>query len=198
MSRRCHSFFTCLFLALLLVGCATGRAGGFLSSYSEMKSQHSLDKVYVDPEVKFGQYPTLVLEVVNQAGDTGTFNEAQALFQVDSFRRQLKERIQQTGVFQNVITTDRSEDSPMRFRVSVTALNPGSQLMRILVGFGAGAARFEAEGEAVDSSTGASLLRFVDARSGDSLNEFEGNEKLLRDDIRAMAQNIADVFASHR
>lgn len=70
--------------------------------------------------------------------------------------------------------------------------------MRFLVGFGAGAARVEMEGEVIDTATGASVFRFLDARSGDDLFGVGESENLMEDDLEAMDKNIASAIAQRR
>ncbi len=184
-------------LTVLTAGCATGRPHGFISSSADMRSEFGFDTAYVAPGARFGQYPSLAVEVVNKAPGS-SLGEAKSQLLVQRFQDELVAQIQQTGVFQRV-TQAGSEGSPaLNLRVFVTALDPGSQAMRFWVGMGAGSARVDMEGEVVATSTNQSLFRFVDARSGDDVAGLFGSEDLMGDDLTAQAKRVAEVFASHR
>lgn len=183
----------CVFLA----GCATARPHGYLSNYAEMKPQLGFDQVYVAPSAKFGRYRTLLIEVTDKTKPTESLGLAQTRLLVEQFRNELEGRILQTGVFQKV-GGEGTEGAAAKLRIYVTSLNPGSHALRFLVGFGAGSARIEAEGEATDLATGESLFRFADARSGGDASGIFGSEELMKDDLQAMAKNIASAIFEKR
>lgn len=187
-----------LALAILLAaGCATGRPRGFISSSQGMQSGFGLDKVYLAPGAQFSRYPNLTVEVVNKA-PTSSLGDPKTQLLIQKFQDELVARIRKTGVFQQVAKAGSGETPSLIFRVFVTALDPGSQAMRFWVGMGAGSARVEMEGEALDPSTNESLFRFADARAGDDIAGVFGSEDLMDDDLSAQAKKIAEVFAAHK
>lgn len=81
-------------------------------------------------------------------------------------------------------------------RGKVTVMDPGSRSKRIFVGYGAGAARTEVQGEIVDAATGDVLVRFTqERRSGiETFGRGSSYEEIMKRNLTAIGEDVANLL----
>ncbi|HEY0156706.1 MAG TPA: DUF4410 domain-containing protein [Thermoanaerobaculia bacterium] len=81
-------------------------------------------------------------------------------------------------------------------RGRVTTMDPGSRSKRLLIGYGAGAARAAIEGELVDAATGEVLLRFTqERRSGvERFGRGSSYEEIMARNLVKLGEDVANIL----
>lgn len=81
-------------------------------------------------------------------------------------------------------------------RARVTTMDPGSRSKRLLIGYGAGAARAAIEGELVDAATGEVLLRFTqERRSGvERFGRGSSYEEIMARNLVKLGEDVANIL----
>jgi hypothetical protein len=118
-----------------------------------------------------------------------------ALFPV-ALQSELVTRLRATGLFDRVVNLGETQFSPgdqpaLRLEGTITKLDPGSRALRYMVGFGAGAAKAQAETRLIDVQTGAVMVVTADRREA-YFGIFGGDsEDHMREALSDMARDYA-------
>jgi len=105
-------------------------------------------------------------------------------------------RLRATGLFDRVVNLSETQFSPgdqqaLRLEGTITKLDPGSRALRYMVGFGAGAAKAQAETRLIDVQTGAVMIVTADRREA-YFGIFGGDsEDHMREALSDMARGYA-------
>ena len=118
-----------------------------------------------------------------------------ALFPV-ALQSELVTRLRATGLFDRVVNLGETQVTPgeqpaLRLEGTITKLDPGSRALRYMVGFGAGAAKVQAETRLVDVQTGKVVVATADRREA-HFGIFGGDtEDHMREALSDMARDYA-------
>jgi hypothetical protein len=118
-----------------------------------------------------------------------------ALFPV-ALQSEMVARLRATGLFDRVVNLGETQVAPgdqpaLRLEGTITKLDPGSRALRYVVGFGAGAAKAQAETRLVDVQTGKVMVVTADRREA-FFGIFGGDsEDHMREALSDMARDYA-------
>ena len=118
-----------------------------------------------------------------------------ALFPV-ALQSEMVARLRATGLFDRVVNLGETQFSPgdqpaLRLEGTITKLDPGSRALRYMVGFGAGAAKAQAETRLIDVQTGNVMVVTADRREA-YFGIFGGDsEDHMREALSDMARDYA-------
>ena len=118
-----------------------------------------------------------------------------ALFPV-ALQSELVARLRATGLFDRVVNLGETQVTPgeqpaLKLEGTITKLDPGSRALRYVVGFGAGAAKAQAETRLVDVQTGKVMVVTADRREA-FFGIFGGDsEDHMREALSDMARDYA-------
>jgi hypothetical protein len=118
-----------------------------------------------------------------------------ALFPV-ALQSEMVARLRATGLFDRVVNLSETQVTPgeqqaLKLEGTITRLDPGSRALRYIVGFGAGAAKAQAETRLVDVQTGKVVVVTADRREA-HFGVFGGDtEDHLREALSDMARDYA-------
>ncbi len=118
-----------------------------------------------------------------------------ALFPV-ALQSEMVARLRATGLFDRVVNLSETQFSPgdqpaLRLEGTITKLDPGSRALRYMVGFGAGAAKAQAETRLIDVQTGNVMVVTADRREA-YFGIFGGDsEDHMREALSDMARDYA-------
>jgi hypothetical protein len=121
-----------------------------------------------------------------------------ALFPV-ALQSEMVTRLRATGLFDRVVNLSETEITPgeqpaLKLQGTITSLDPGSRALRYIVGFGAGAAKVQAETRLVDVQTGKIMVVTADRREA-HFGVFGGDtEDHLREAVSDMARDYAKLM----
>jgi len=108
-------------------------------------------------------------------------------------------RLRATGLFDRVVNLSETQFSPgdqsaLRLEGTITKLDPGSRALRYMVGFGAGAAKAQAETRLIDVQTGNVMVVTADRREA-YFGIFGGDsEDHMREALSDMARDYASFM----
>jgi hypothetical protein len=115
-----------------------------------------------------------------------------------AFREAFKRQLAESGAFSDVEVLEEGADVPEGALVvegEFTELNPGSRAKRYMVGMGAGRSKICIAGRVLES-TGETLVKFEDCRSG-AMGWFGGrSEGMMSQDVYLSAQNLANFVTA--
>ncbi|MGH7354151.1 MAG: DUF4410 domain-containing protein [Candidatus Rokuibacteriota bacterium] len=209
MSRR-HLATALVLLALAAGGCI----GSYKASVVDPRGVSGLAPTVEDPDVGlvgavrgFDLRPYTVIGVarfdVNKDDVKDDEDRNLAAAMPDYFQSEIVRRLRASGIFERVINLTEREYTPgteqaLRLEGTITRLAPGNRALRYLIGFGAGAAKAQAETRFVDVQTGKVVLVTADRRKA-SFGIFGGDsEEHLQEAFSDMARDLAKYLVRLR
>jgi hypothetical protein len=95
-----------------------------------------------------------------------------------------------------VTTSPANRNGVLIVRVRVTLMDPGSRGKRLMVGYGAGAARTAIKGEIIDGGSGDVLVRFEqERRSGmERFGRGSSYEEIMKRNLRVLGEDVANLL----
>jgi hypothetical protein len=200
--------FTSLFglglvsLAFILAGCVGAQqtspddpisAGGLTANVKDKDA----GLVALAPGFDIKQYKVIavtLLPVTDKMEDEGDrrFGAEMSTF----FQGELVRRLRGSGLFQRVVHTGEmqfqsGEQTALKVEGQITRLGRGSQALRYLVGFGAGAARAQADLKFVEVPSGKVVMVISDRRIAAAGQFGGGDREHLRESFDDMARDLA-------
>jgi hypothetical protein len=199
---------------LLATACAGGCIGPYKASVVDARGVGGLTPTVEDPDVGlvgaargFDLRLYTVFAVarfdVNEADVKDDQDRSLATAMPDYFQSEIVRRVRAAGIFERVVNLSEREYAPgaeraLRLEGTITRLVPGNRALRYLVGFGAGAAKAQAETRFVDVQTGQVLLVTADRREA-AFGIFGGDsEEHLQESFSDMARDLAKYLVRIR
>jgi len=172
MRRQGYALGLLLILVFLLDGCAAGRMddfeeSGFLIDYSQLTAgdEDRAKLIYVDPDVDFKKYDSLMFDRVsvwlspkaeNRDIDPVVFKKMS-----DYFRNALVEAVKDSYT-----VVDQPGPNVIRVRAAITDVEPSNPVAKAVSVDNIGTGGAEAEMELLDSMSSERLAAAVDSRRG--------------------------------
>jgi Domain of unknown function (DUF4410) len=195
-------FVSLLFLAAIAAGCVGAQqtspdnvlsAGGLTPNVKDKDA----GLVAVAPGFDIKRYKTIAvtqLAVTDKMDDDGDrrFAAEMSMF----FQAELVRHLRGSGLFVKVVNAgetkfESSSETVLKVEGAITRLGRGSQAMRYLVGYGAGAARAQADMKFVEVPSGKVVMVVADRRIA-SAGAFGGSDREhLRESFDDMARDLA-------
>ncbi len=199
---------------LLLAVAAAGCLGPYRTAVVDPKAPGGLAPTIEDPDVglvgvsrgfDLRQYSVMAVARFDVNKDDVKDDEDRNLAAVmpDFFQSEIVRRLRAAGIFERVINLTERDYAPgqertLRIEGTITRLAPGNRAMRYLIGFGAGAAKAQAETRFVDVQTGQVVVVTADRREA-SFGIFGGDsEEHLQESFSDMARDLAKYLVRLR
>src|SRR6266571_5176735 len=199
---------------LLLAVAAAGCLGPYRTAVVDPKAPGGLAPTIEDPDVglvgvsrgfDIRQYSVMAVARFDVNKDDVKDDEDRNLAAVmpDFFQSEIVRRLRAAGIFERVINLTERDYAPgqertLRIEGTITRLAPGNRAMRYLIGFGAGAAKAQAETRFVDVQTGQVVVVTADRREA-SFGIFGGDsEEHLQESFSDMARDLAKYLVRLR
>lgn len=203
MTRSASLLGLCLvFLAAIVAGCVGAQqtspdnvlsAGGLTPNVKDKDT----GLVALAPGFDIKKYKTIavtLLPVTDRMEDDGDRRFAAEMSTY--FQGELVRHLRSSGLFLRVVNSGESEFKPgaettLKVEGAITRLGRGSQAVRYLVGFGAGAARAQADMKFVEVPSGKVVMVVADRRIA-TAGQFGGSDREhLRESFDDMARDLA-------
>ena len=161
-----------------------------------------IDEIEILKSFKLDDYKEIIIEPFTSEGVKLPDKDDNSY---DSARRALAESPEYLAgglnglLDQKIYLLDEGDKEPTKsgtllLRAKVTEMDPGSRAARYWVGFGAGAARTEIQGELVDAKTGEVLLRFTQQRRS-GVGAYGGDyQELMRRNLNTIGEDVAHML----
>jgi hypothetical protein len=198
-----RTYLSLIVALLVLAGCGSRRsspdhpmsAGGLTPRIQDAEA----GLVAVAPGFDIRRYKSIAVEAfpvtdpdMKDAGD-----KAFAVKMTSRFQLELVRRLNESGLFQQVVNTSQTQLKPanapaLRLRGSITRLGRGSQAARYFGGlYGAGATRAQADMQLVEAASNRVVVVTADRRLA-SMGAFGGSdEEHLEESFDDMARDLA-------
>ncbi len=160
-----------------------------------------IDQLEIVKTFKLADYRTIVIEPFTSEGvklpdkDDNSYDSARrALAESPEYLAGGLNGLLDQKVYLAEDNADTKKAGTLIIRAKVTVMDPGSRAARYWVGFGAGAARTEIEGEIVDAHTGEVLLRFTQQRRS-GVGAYGGDyQELMRRNLNTIGEDVAHML----
>lgn len=182
-----------LTVALVIAGCSTPRATGYLSDYNRMTKGDFLESYFSDKgAISAGDYSRIVLGTIS----TDKIQDREKVSRSDTagwLRNALLKSSGEGGGVEPLVLSTSGAGSAAQLDVAITEMNPGNATTRIFIGeLGAGHAWVQVEGKVTDPKNDAVLATFAERRRSSAAI---GLKDVTGDTGAALVQSLTEDIA---